>query len=30
LWPALLFAVGIGFIGALSFKTMEGGFADAL
>lgn len=30
MWPALLFAVAIGLIGALSFKTMEGGFADAL
>lgn len=30
LWPALAFAVIIGLIGAVSFKTMEGGFADAL
>jgi ABC-type polysaccharide/polyol phosphate export permease len=30
MWPALVFAAAIGLIGALSFKTMEGGFADAL
>ena len=30
LWPALAFAAIVGLIGAVSFKTMEGGFADAL
>ncbi len=30
LWPALVFTAVIAAIGALSFKTMEGGFADAL
>jgi homopolymeric O-antigen transport system permease protein len=30
LWPALVFAVGIAALGSLSFRTMEGGFADAL
>ena len=30
MWPALAFAAIIGLVGAVSFKTMEGGFADAL
>ncbi len=30
LWPALVFAAGIAAVGSLSFRTMEGGFADAL
>ncbi|HZP58144.1 MAG TPA: ABC transporter permease [Dehalococcoidia bacterium] len=30
LWPALAFAGGIAAVGSLSFRTMQGGFADAL
>jgi len=30
LWPALVFAVGFAALGVLSFKQLEGGFADAL
>jgi ABC-type polysaccharide/polyol phosphate export permease len=30
LWPALAFAAGIAAVGSLSFRKLEGGFADAL
>ena len=30
LWPALVFAAGIAALGTLSFRKLEGGFADAL
>ena len=30
LWPALVFAAAIAAVGAFSFRSMEGGFADAL
>jgi ABC-type polysaccharide/polyol phosphate export permease len=30
LWPALAFAAGIAALGSLSFRRLEGGFADAL
>jgi ABC-type polysaccharide/polyol phosphate export permease len=30
LWPALVFAAGIAALGTLSFRQLEGGFADAL
>jgi lipopolysaccharide transport system permease protein len=30
LWPALAFAAGAAAIGSISFRQMEGGFADAL
>ncbi len=30
MWPALAFAAGIAALGTVSFRTMEGGFADAL
>lgn len=30
MWPALVFAAGAAALGSFSFKTMEGGFADAL
>jgi ABC-type polysaccharide/polyol phosphate export permease len=30
LWPALVFAAGIAALGSLSFRKLEGGFADAL
>jgi ABC-type polysaccharide/polyol phosphate export permease len=30
LWPALLFAAGMAALGSLSFRKLEGGFADAL
>ncbi|MDE3096418.1 MAG: ABC transporter permease [Chloroflexota bacterium] len=30
MWPALLFAGAIAAVGAFSFRTMQGGFADAL
>ena len=30
MWPAVAFAVGFAALGSLSFRKMEGGFADAL
>lgn len=30
MWPALVFAAGIGALGTVSFRQMQGGFADAL
>lgn len=30
LWPALAFAAGVAALGSLSFRQMQGGFADAL
>jgi ABC-type polysaccharide/polyol phosphate export permease len=30
LWPALVFAAGIAALGSISFRKLEGGFADAL